>query len=435
MKKIFKYIMSAALVLTGMMQLASCNDANDWTVDPSVTKQRPPTSLKVELADSASLNINVTIGTLQTAASYDLQVSESPLSSVEANDASTVKSAVWTFEGITVKDFEEGKYVIKRSKEDNGQFTVEQDKTYYFRARAVGKDGTKSNWFTNGLLYYGGVGDEALAQTLLENSYENNSNLNSISSLTTPALLWVTPLDVEPDAITVNWHEINYATPKYIRNENTGDVIDVSGAKEDTRPKIKTYSFPITGLEGLTSYTFSLLDEDEETVLGSVTASTEAKPNMDIARQIVTYTKDEVIGTKGNPLTLVDSEFGDFKIILHQNDAANAGWSTNSYKCMNPLKELYTSNNRFQSKNKNNITFVVPSDGRLYLYANGSPTTYTVQQEGEEDQTVTVNKDDKDDRGYYKFVKVRLKKGSALFKAANGKSCYYYGFVFVPDEE
>ena len=217
MKKIFKYIMSAALVLTGMMQLASCNDANDWTVDPSVTKQRPPTSLKVELADSASLNINVTIGTLQTAASYDLQVSESPLSSVEANDASTVKSAVWTFEGITVKDFKEGKYVIKRSKEDNGQFTVEQDKTYYFRARAVGSDGTKSNWFTNGLLYYGGVANEDLAQTLLENSYENNGNLNSTSSLTTPSLMWISDMDVESDALTINWHETDYATAKYLR--------------------------------------------------------------------------------------------------------------------------------------------------------------------------------------------------------------------------
>ena len=80
MKKTYKYIMTVAVILTGMLQLVSCDDANDWTVDPSVTKQRPPTSLSVEV-DSATLDMTIQIGTIAKAASYELQISESPLSS------------------------------------------------------------------------------------------------------------------------------------------------------------------------------------------------------------------------------------------------------------------------------------------------------------------------------------------------------------------
>ena len=83
MKKKYNYIIAAAILLTGMLQLVSCKDSNnDWTTDPSVTKQRPPSSLTVEV-DSATLDMSIQIGTIAKAAYYELQMSESALTSNE----------------------------------------------------------------------------------------------------------------------------------------------------------------------------------------------------------------------------------------------------------------------------------------------------------------------------------------------------------------
>lgn len=458
MKKIFKYIMSAALVLTGMMQLASCNDANDWTVDPSVTKQRPPTSLKVELADSASLNINVTIGTLQTAASYDLQVSESPLSSVEANDASTVKSAVWTFEGITVKDFKEGKYVIKRSKEDNGQFTVEQDKTYYFRARAVGSDGTKSNWFTNGLLYYGGVANEDLAQTLLENSYENNGNLNSTSSLTTPSLMWISDMDVESDALTINWHETDYATAKYLRNETLEQEVDISDAEENPEyTKTTVWKYTWTGLEADKEYVFSLLDGDKN-VLATITGKTEFAPDLTISYFLPGKTAEPLSSTSpdftlksldnnGNESDLFIGTFirGGKMLTKSQKSSDRTYISPFTKQVFQPLSttdKWYTSDatkyNMIQTKSSSSsIELTIPAEGRLYIYASGSGKTITVTQgsEATEDLTETTRSLPKEvnfANGGARFTKVYVKPGTAKVTWSAGID--FCGIHFVPWE-
>ena len=157
MKKTFKYIMTVAVVLTGLLQLVSCKDSNnDWTTDPSVTKQRPPTSLSVEV-DSATLDLSVQIGTIANAASYDLQISESPLTS---NASLPVEGEVFTISNIKEADFVNGKITIARK---NDQFEVKNNTTYYFRVRAIGKDNTVSNWYTNGMLYYGGIGNEKTA--------------------------------------------------------------------------------------------------------------------------------------------------------------------------------------------------------------------------------------------------------------------------------
>lgn len=452
MKKIFRYIMSATLVVTGMMQFASCNDANDWTVDPSVTKQRPPTSLKVELADSASLDINVTIGTLANAVSYELQVSESPLSSVEANDAATVTSDVWIFDGIKVSDFQGGKYVLKR---DNGKFTIMQNTTYYFRVRAVGEDGTKSNWYTNGLLYNGSDGDEKIAQILLENSYNNNSNLNSTSSLTTPSLMWVDDNEIDPDALTISWHETDYTTVATIRNETLGTEVSASSAIQNPDyTKVKVWYYKWDGLEVNKSYTFSLLDAAGN-VISTLTKSTEPAPNMALAHSILKWEMNDVIGAKGESKVVYDPD-NYFSITFNEESAANAGYTnTGKYYCQTPDKKVYTSPYRVQVKNRNTLEVKIPESGRLYLYANGTPTTYEVSKcigkgddgtdQWEVIKKVTVKKDDKtpiedeggSTRSCFKFTKLKLNgavDGRYKIAPTESKSCYYYGFVFVPDD-
>ena len=80
----YKYIMTVAIVLMGLLQFTSCNDANDWTVDTSVVKQRPPKSFKVELKDirgdeNGGPLWKGTIGLVAGAKSYEVQMSKSPL--------------------------------------------------------------------------------------------------------------------------------------------------------------------------------------------------------------------------------------------------------------------------------------------------------------------------------------------------------------------
>lgn len=459
MKKIFKYIMSAALVVTGMMQFASCNDANEWTVDPSVTKQRPPTSLKVELADSASLDINVTIGTLANAVSYELQVSESPLSSVEANDAATVTSDVWTFDGIKVSDFQGGKYVLKR---DNGKFTIMQNTTYYFRVRAVGEDGTKSNWYTNGLLYYGSDGDEKIAQILLENSYNNNSNLNSTSSLTTPSVMWIGNMDINPNSLTINWHETDYSSAKYLRNESLEGApeVDISSAEKNPKyTKTTVWRYTWTGLEVDKEYTFSLLDENKN-VLGTFTGKTEYEPDLSISYFFGVFptiatggTDIELDGISASDYTTTTTLFkgklinnGKFKTESKSyNDNAFASPFENGKLFLPLATEGYLTtkttakSNRISTGSKDTkIELEIPADGRLYIYAGGKTTKLYVTQGSEEDGNLVTSEHNvpaaikKYDDGGTDFMKAYVTKGKATITW--GESIYLCGIHFVPWE-
>ena len=197
MKKKYNYIIAAAILLTGMLQLVSCKDSNnDWTTDPSVTKQRPPSSLTVEV-DSATLDMSIQIGTIAKAAYYELQMSESALTS---NEDIPVEGAIYTFNNITEDQFVNGKITISRQ---NEQCEIKDNTTYYFRVRAIGQDGTISNWYTNGMLYYGGIDNENTAKRMMA---------NACYSIDTPALLWVNDNDIDPDAMTISWYVPNYVT-------------------------------------------------------------------------------------------------------------------------------------------------------------------------------------------------------------------------------
>lgn len=430
----YKYIMTVAIVLMGLLQFTSCNDANDWTVDKSVLKQRPPTSFKVEYDKIKTLNKKITIGTAPGAKSYEIQMSEAALAQ---NGAVIGDKPIHT--AIVNYDAETGDLVLDEESSDLPHF--EHGKDYYFRVRAIGEDGSLSNWYTNGSLYKGGVSNPDLENKLIENTYKYDGDKNSYSTITIPVEMWVDGSDVDASEITMHWYEMKNATIKYLRNESKpDDLVDISSVSptgtysEDDDTNIYEYTW--SGLEGKTEYTFSLLADDKETVLGTVTATTEVTPDMSKARSILEWTKDQVISTKGAPpLTITDPDHGDFKILIYQNNAVNAGYTnTGSYKCQNPLKERYTSKYRFQSKNRNELEFEVPSDGRLYLYANGNPTTYKVTQEGEPDQEITIKKDNKDADSNIKFTKIWVKRGIVKLTPTASASCYYYGFVFVPNE-
>ena len=124
MKKTYYFITTVAIILTGMLQLVSCKDSNnDWTTDSSVLKQRPPSSLTVE-ADSATLDLTVQIGTIANAAYYELQMSESQLTS---NADIPVEGTIYTFSNIKESQFVDGKITIARK---NEQCEIKDNTTY-----------------------------------------------------------------------------------------------------------------------------------------------------------------------------------------------------------------------------------------------------------------------------------------------------------------
>ena len=440
MKKKYNYIIAAAILLTGMLQLVSCKDSNnDWTTDPSVTKQRPPSSLTVEV-DSATLDMSIQIGTIAKAAYYELQMSESALTS---NEDIPVEGAIYTFNNITEDQFVNGKITISRQ---NEQCEIKDNTTYYFRVRAIGQDGTISNWYTNGMLYYGGIGNENTAERMMA---------NACYSIDTPALLWVNDNDIDPDALTISWHETDYATVATIRNETLGTEVSASSAIQNPDyTKVKVWYYKWDGLEANKAYTFSLLDAAGN-VITTMTMSTEYAPNMALAHSILTWEKEDVIGVKGESKIVHDPD-NYFTIIFNEESAANAGYTnTGKYYCQTPDKKVYTSPYRVQVKNTNTLEIWVPESGRLYLYANGSPTTYEVSKfigkdedkkdQWERIQKVTVKKDDKtpikdeggSTRNCIKFAKLKLSgavDGRYKIAPTASKSCYYYGFVFVPDD-
>ena len=440
MKKKYNYIIAAAILLTGMLQLVSCKDSNnDWTTDPSVTKQRPPSSLTVEV-DSATLDMSIQIGTIAKAAYYELQMSESALTS---NEDIPIEGAIYTFNNITEDQFVNGKITISRQ---NEQCEIKDNTTYYFRVRAIGQDGTISNWYTNGMLYYGGIGNENTAERMMA---------NACYSIDTPALLWVNDNDIDPDALTISWHETDYATVATIRNETLGTEVSASSAIQNPDyTKVKVWYYKWDGLEANKAYTFSLLDAAGN-VITTMTMSTEYAPNMALAHSILTWEKEDVIGVKGESKVVYDPD-NYFSITFNEESAANAGYTnTGSYYCQTPDKNVYKSPYRVQVKNTNTLEVKVPESGRLYLYANGSPTTYEISKfigKDDEDndqweviQKVTVKKDDKtpikdeggSTRQCYKFAKLKLSgavDGRYKIAPTASKSCYYYGFVFVPDD-
>lgn len=443
MKKIYNYIIAVAIVLTGMLQLVSCKDSNnDWSTDPSVTKQRPPSSLTVEV-DSATLDMSIQIGTIAKAAYYELQMSESPLTS---NADLPVEGTVYTISNITEDQFVNGKISITRQ---NEYCEFKNNATYYFRVRAIGQDGTISNWYTNGMLYYGGISNEKTAKNMTENTY---------SAVGTPSLLWVNDNDIDPDALTTSWYVPNYVTIAKIRNETLGIEVDASAATQNPDyTKVKVWYYKWEGLEVNKEYTFSLLD-DAGNVIATITQSTEYAPNMSLAHSILAWEKIDVIGAKGESKVVYDPD-NYFSITFNEESAANSGYvgpsDNKKYYCQTPDKKVYISNYRVQVKNTNTLEVKVPESGRLYLYANGSPTTYKVSKylgkdednndQWEEIQKVTVKKDDKtpiqdeggSTRQCYKFAKLKLSgavDGRYKIAPTASKSCYYYGFVFVPDD-
>lgn len=455
MKKTYYFITTVAIILTGMLQLVSCKDSNnDWTTDSSVLKQRPPSSLTVE-ADSATLDLTVQIGTIANAAYYELQMSESQLTS---NADIPVEGTIYTFSNIKESQFVDGKITIARK---NEQCEIKDNTTYYFRVRAIGNDNTVSNWYTNGMLYYGGISNEKTAERMLA---------NACYSIDTPSVMWVNDNDVDPDALTISWHDTDYSTVATIRNETLGTEVSASSATQNPDyTKVKVWYYKWDGLEANKAYTFSLLD-DAGNVITTMTMSTESAPNMSLAHSILAWEKNQVCGVKGDTLELSDPD-DYFAVNFLESSAANAGYTnTGSYYCQTPDKKVYKSPYRVQVKNTNTLEIWVPESGRLYLYANGSPTTYELSkyigkaEDGadmwEVIQRVTVKKDDKtpiedeggSTRNCIKFAKLKL-NGSVIDKVKDknkkdlersvyrykiaptaSKSCYYYGFVFVPDE-
>lgn len=430
MKKTY-LIITAAIILTSVLHLVSCNDSDNYGPDdPSGTKQLPPTSLDVEV-DSTTLNLSVLIGTIENAAYYELQMSEAMLTS---NDDIPVGGTVYTFGNITPDQFVNGKITIERQ---NEQCEIRNNTTYYFRVRAIGNDGTVSDWYTKDMQYYG---------------------------VDTPASLWVNGNDIDPDAITISWYKSGFYTVAKIRNETLGTEISAEGATKNTDyTNVEVWYYKWEGLDVNKPYTFSLLD-NAGNVIATITQSTEYAPNMSLAHSILTWQKDDVTGARGESRTVHDPD-NYFSIVFNEESAPNAGWtSSGKYYCQTPDKKVYTSPYRVQVRNTNTLEFQVPESGRMYLYANGSPTTYEVMRFTGKDengidlweviQKVTVKKDDKTiikdeggtDRNCYKYVKLKL-SGAAPATDGSGKpisryklaptasmNCYYYGFVFVPDD-
>lgn len=454
MKKTYNYIIAAAIILTSMLQLVSCKDSNnDWTTDPSVIQQRPPSSLTIEV-DSATLDMSIQIGTIAKAAYYELQMSESPLTS---NEDIPVEGTVYTINNITEDQFVDGKISIKRQ---NEYCEFKEDHTYYFRVRAIGQDGTISNWYTNGMLYSGDIGNAQTAKRMTENTY---------CMVETPSILWIDDSEIDPDALTTRWHETDYITVAKIRNETTNVEHDVSEATKDTDyTKVKVWYYKWEGLEVNKAYTFSLLDAAGN-VIKTITQSTEYAPNMSLAHSILAWKKEDVIGKMGESKQ-VDDPDNYFSIIFNEESAANSGYKNDGgYWCQTPDKKAYKSAYRVQVKNTNTLEIWVPESGRLYLFANDGPTyeiSKFIGKDGDDNdqweviQKVTVKKDNKDKfpdedgklRDCYRFTKLKL-NGSVIDKVKDknkkdlersvyrykiaptkSKSCYHYGFVFVPDD-
>ena len=443
----YKYIMTVVIVLMGLLQFTSCDDANDWTVDSSVLKQYPPTSLKVDV-DLKTHMVKGSIGAISGVASYEIQMSKSPLSS---NASIPVEGEVFT------ATFEKSEETGDISLADGGFPRLEENTTYYFRVRAIGKDGSISNWYTNGSLYNGGVTDAALEKKLIEHTYAADGDKNSVCCITVPPIMWET--DVDEDYVTVRWHEIKFAKITTLRvetpeGEKVGQDVDVSSEDplEETYSEdddTKLYEKTIDGLDLATNYVVSLLDEEGD-VITKVNTATENTPDMNLAMSV---TKDKLekerFMTKGVAYPVTSDEVGGRTFSVTFNNESAGGWTAdrNDYVA-NPVKKAIKFNARAQLKKKNTVTIKVPCKGRLYIYGYNKTTltashvdsggdkvtdweitTSTTKQKipTVEDESVVQNAY----MSYHKRINV---VNQEVTLTIGSESFYFYGFCFVPDD-
>ena len=472
----YKYIMTVAIVLMGLLQFTSCNDANDWAVDPSVKRQYAPTSLKMEL-DLKEHKPKVTFGQpLGNTKKYELQMSLSPLYS---NADIAVEGEIFT--RIYEKDIETDKLTLV---EDNFPRLVENN-IYYFRARAISEDGSVSKWYTNGSIYNGGVTDASLEKKLIAHTAEADPNKNSVCVLEVPPVLW--DIDTDVDYITVRWHEIKYAEIAYLRiTDADGNVVEDKDASNATlleetyseEDDTKLYELKCDGLEKNKDFNFSLLDADKNEIT-SMASATEETPNMDLAMSITIedegFDKAKFVAGKKQEYTVTSNEVnGKTFTVTFKNNSAS-GWTVKRNDWVaNPVKQALSFNNRGQLKANDEVEVELPCEGRLYIYGyvkNGRITgqhriwntedndyQYVGKDEDSEKSDWTIYTGDQKNKipradvssetvsayvSYHKKIsrldtdKDKDGKETETLKRKlkiGATSVYFYGFCFVPDK-
>lgn len=431
----------------GLLQFTSCDKDNDWTVDSSVIKQYPPTSLKVDV-DLKTHMVKGTIGAISGVASYEIQMSKSPLPS---NANIPVEGEIFTAK------FEYNDETGDISLADKGFPRVEENTTYYFRVRAIGKDGSVSNWYTNGSLYNGGVTDATLEKKLIEHTYAADGDKNSVCCITVPPIMWET--DVDEDYVTVRWHEINFAKITTLRvntpeGEQVGQDVDVSSQEplEETYSEeddTKLYEKTIDGLDLATNYVVSLLDE-EGNVITKVNTATENTPNMKLAMSITIdkLDKDKFM-TKSVPYSVTSEEVDGRTFSVIFNNESAGGWTADRDDWVaNPVKKAINFKARAQLKKNTTVTINVPCNGRLFIYGyNKTTLTAThIDSEGEKvkdweitpsstkQKIPTVEDESVIQNAYMSYHKrINVANGETTLTIGS-ESFYFYGFCFVPDD-
>ena len=412
MKKINQYIIAAAIPLLGM--LAACTDGNDWTVDSSAARQRTPDGLAAEV-DEATLEIDLKWNKAAGASGYEIQISESPLS--EGFDDT---------EGIPTFVSRENSWTIDRL---NGQIEIKENTTYYVRVRALSETKKPSKWITD---------------DITSGKFKVN----------TPAMLWIDDTGVGETTLTMKWHEIKYANPSVIINENTGELYDLGEEEKEAM------TYTATGLNDGEEYTFILLDE-EGNQIGKAIKSTEKAPNMELAREIMNLSGF----VSGGTAVLTDEQFGDFVVTM--NDQASkykgenkdirmisptniVGEKVTYYRFNTNTKEMATPSHWDVEKGdytKNYIKLSVPAKGRIYIYAYTGTAGrtmnvgYRVNNDGQISETVVWDgeldsnlKDNAKEGEAVNYIKVYADQPGDYFINCPVGAIYIYGFIFVPDE-
>jgi hypothetical protein len=422
MKKINKYIIAAAIPLLGI--LAACTDGNDWSTDSSVTRQRTPEGLTVEV-DSTTLNMEVKWTKAAGAASYEIQVSENPLAE-GFDDAQGIPTFTATESPLTIDRL-------------NDQFQIKENTTYYVRLRAISATKSPSKWVTDDIT-------------------------SGMYATKTPATMWIDALGIDYNQLTMQWIKIKYASVAAVVNENTGTRHELTEEEKDTR------NYTATDLEPNAEYIFTLYDE-EGNQIGQVRESTETKPNMDNALSILDFS------------TWVDGvrEFssGGF-VATFENTNNKQKYEAEKFdryvmpdKTMSPAKDVDPSDPAYKylikdrlstggkSTSGNQIFLTIPSSGRLYLYTRSGSAGRYVYLMGFDDATqeyaihiIPEGKgDDADGRGKevpttknvkdpvsgkenqgYAFTKIKVPAGGTYLLSYSA-SIYFQGFCFIPDEE
>lgn len=431
--------------------MASCSpDQNDWNTDPSAKRQYAPASLSAEI-DSFSLAMTIKIGTLESAASYEVQFSQQPL-----------LSGFDETEGIPTISTTTGEVTIERDDPRLGEKGIVENAVYYVRARAIGSDGSKSKWYSNGFIYNEGYVSDASLVELLKKKASNK--------ISAPAGLWIT--GIEENSMKVNWYMLPKSSskaerayckaPSYIINETLKEEgADESVYKHTLTPEeLEAYIYEWTGLAVGKSYTFTLFDENNLQI-GKATESTEYAPNMDLAMSVTVKemeadvvidpeTGEEKTGktmftTKGEPYTIYSNEVDGQKMKVTFNNETAGGWTEGRNDwASSPVNKAINFNVRAQLKKNTSVDLEFPADGRLYIYAyNSSANTNTLTQDGQEPQEFSVIStkqkietvdDPETTQNAYISYKLRVVKGKASIHIDNANSIYFFGFCFVPND-